>query len=272
MVAALGDIVVPTVLMLGEFLVAAVISDSEETSTNVKAAGDVADGALVDHTDKFVGDVLSYDETMLPGGEIGAGGGRIPLDEASSASTAGTMQAKAATDPSDRKKKVAFARAVLSAPSRGAEVVAAEECILALSDSFSRQLRKLVAYPSFDKLLLRILHVLGYFLGAPHGFDHRLIANEPTETTADSSTDEEAVDTLSETPPKSAPATRPTQTSSCIAELRGAVTSSERSLRQIILALKERDTFQTKHGLLQVTVDIVQQYQACPDIKDLLLS
>ena len=35
---------------------------------------------------------------------------------------------------------------------------------------FEEQIKRLSTFPTFDKLVLRLLHVFGYFLGAPHGF------------------------------------------------------------------------------------------------------
>lgn len=45
------------------------------------------------------------------------------------------------------------------------------DLLSSLSKSFLQQLKKVLTYPAFDKLWLRILHVMGFFLGAPHGYD-----------------------------------------------------------------------------------------------------
>lgn len=37
---------------------------------------------------------------------------------------------------------------------------------------FVDQIKRLSTYPTFDRLWLRLIHVFGYMLGAPHGFDH----------------------------------------------------------------------------------------------------
>lgn len=37
---------------------------------------------------------------------------------------------------------------------------------------FADQIKRLSSYPSFDRLWLRLVHVFGFFLGAPYGFDH----------------------------------------------------------------------------------------------------
>eukprot|EP00596_Hydrurales_sp_CCMP1899_P004941 CAMPEP_0119047238 /NCGR_PEP_ID=MMETSP1177-20130426/51980_1 /TAXON_ID=2985 /ORGANISM="Ochromonas sp, Strain CCMP1899" /LENGTH=1905 /DNA_ID=CAMNT_0007021581 /DNA_START=110 /DNA_END=5824 /DNA_ORIENTATION=- len=42
---------------------------------------------------------------------------------------------------------------------------------------FIEQIKRLSSYPSFDRLWLRLVHVFGYFLGAPHGFDHKVSTN-----------------------------------------------------------------------------------------------
>lgn len=57
---------------------------------------------------------------------------------------------------------------------------------------FADQIIRFSLYPSFDRLWLRLLHVFGYFLGAPYGFDHavllpshrRILGNELHRTVA----------------------------------------------------------------------------------------
>ena len=57
---------------------------------------------------------------------------------------------------------------------------------------FADQIIRFSSYPSFDRLWLRLLHVFGYFLGAPYGFDHavllpshrRILGNELHRTVA----------------------------------------------------------------------------------------
>jgi hypothetical protein len=51
------------------------------------------------------------------------------------------------------------------------------DLLSSLSKSFLLQIKKVLPYPSFDKLWLRILHVMGFFLGAPHGYDLAKIGN-----------------------------------------------------------------------------------------------
>lgn len=51
------------------------------------------------------------------------------------------------------------------------------ECMRSLEKVFREQLYRLSVFPTFDKLLLRMLHMFGYFLGAPHGFDHSILSN-----------------------------------------------------------------------------------------------
>ena len=45
------------------------------------------------------------------------------------------------------------------------------ECIGSLCFVFEEQIRRLSAFPTFDKLVLRMLHVFGFFLEAGNGFD-----------------------------------------------------------------------------------------------------
>lgn len=46
---------------------------------------------------------------------------------------------------------------------------------------FADQIKRLSSYPSFDRLWLRLVHVFGFFLGAPYGFDHSTLfaPNQP---------------------------------------------------------------------------------------------
>ena len=46
---------------------------------------------------------------------------------------------------------------------------------------FADQIKRLSSYPSFDRLWLRLVHVFGFFLGAPYGFDHSALfpPNQP---------------------------------------------------------------------------------------------
>ena len=49
------------------------------------------------------------------------------------------------------------------------------EIINSITKAFIEQLPKLAAYPSFDKLWLRLLNVCGFFLGASHGLNHDML-------------------------------------------------------------------------------------------------
>merc|ERR1711991_1273220 len=45
-------------------------------------------------------------------------------------------------------------------------------CLQCISATFMRQLEKLVKYPNFQNLWLRLLHLLSFFLEGPQGFSH----------------------------------------------------------------------------------------------------
>ena len=65
-----------------------------------------------------------------------------------------------------------YGREVLlrSAEQDGSKLVPVIECMASLCFVFEEQIKRLSTFPTFDKLVLRLLHVFGYFLGAPHGF------------------------------------------------------------------------------------------------------
>ena len=65
-----------------------------------------------------------------------------------------------------------YGREVLlrSAEQEASELIPVIECMASLCFVFEEQIKRLSTFPTFDKLVLRLLHVFGYFLGAPHGF------------------------------------------------------------------------------------------------------
>ena len=65
-----------------------------------------------------------------------------------------------------------YGREVLlrSAEQDGSKTIPVIECMTSLCFVFEEQIKRLSTFPTFDKLVLRLLHVFGYFLGAPHGF------------------------------------------------------------------------------------------------------
>lgn len=55
--------------------------------------------------------------------------------------------------------------------SNGSNLIPVIECMGSLCYVFEEQIHRLSTFPTFDKLVLRMLHVFGFFLGAPHGFE-----------------------------------------------------------------------------------------------------
>jgi hypothetical protein len=228
MVNTLGDIVVPTVILLGESLLegaklSETCAETRSGRPDPKVNGD-------NNTDAYVGDVLSYDENVLRNSE--------PLSAGSHQTN--TFSKEQLSDGNDRTKKTAFARALLSSMTiHDGNVVPVASCLSALCETFIMQIDKLAGYPSFDKLWLRLIHVLGFFLGAPHGFDHELLRG------ADSSTGPSMVYSR---------------------ELTKAVGVSKEKIFHMVKALLDYGVFKHRRGLWSVTGDTIQQFKACPDI------
>jgi hypothetical protein len=112
----------------------------------------------------------------------------------------------------------------------------AAECVGCLCDCLLRELPKLSQYPSFDKLWLSFLHVFGYYLGAPHGFDHSLLPAGGVSSSAASS-------------------------SSPACELESATAVAEEQLQSVLAALTKAKVFTIKEGLLDVTKETIASFQ-----------
>ena len=102
------------------------------------------------------------------------------------------------------------------------------QLLAALSSTYLTQLHKLSSYPSFDKLWLRLLHVLGYFLGAPHGFEHNrgLISDH----------------------------------------LHLAVDECKKHLEMMLQTMVASEVFKNRVGLWTITQESVHQCKNCPDL------
>jgi len=102
------------------------------------------------------------------------------------------------------------------------------EILCAISTVFLQQLKRLAAYPSFDKLWLRLLHLMGYYLGAPHGFDH-------TKLKADS-------------------------------PLQLAINGSREQLKNMLRILITGGIFKDRSGLWVITLESVSLFSSCPKL------
>ena len=99
--------------------------------------------------------------------------------------------------------------------------------LIALCEGFLRQTQKLSAYPSFDKLWLGLLHVLGFFLQAPHGFRHTVLENANSEKPQ-------------------------------VRELYALVAAAEEFLGKVLQRMSFLGLFKEREGLWQVTSDALE--------------
>jgi hypothetical protein len=102
------------------------------------------------------------------------------------------------------------------------------EILCAISTVFLQQLKRLASYPSFDKLWLRLLHLMGYYLGAPHGFDH-------TKLKSDS-------------------------------PLQLAINGSREQLKNMLRILITGGIFKDRSGLWVITLESVAMFSSCPKL------
>jgi len=116
------------------------------------------------------------------------------------------------------------------------------ECLSAFCKSFLQHLRKLAAYPSFDKLWLCMLSVLSHFLDASsHG-------------------DEELAHLSSAWPRLSE------DTKHLVQDLFAMLAASREHLLRMLRALAAEKVFVDRPGLLGITRDSVKQFDGCSEI------
>lgn len=109
-------------------------------------------------------------------------------------------------------------------------------CLSALCTVFISQFKKIMTYPSFDKLWLRLLHMFGYFLGATHGFDHSFLQSE------------NIVDSFWKK------------------ELASTVQFSRSSFVQLLECMISHKMFHDRTGLFSITKETVAQFSSCPEL------
>lgn len=147
LVDILGEIIVPTVILLGQGLVTAVTSSEQEAEK-----------------EEIIRRTQTRDEEILVQmlGLSSADDGNQPSGAASGSN--GSL------------------KALLTEPKTPVALGTTGELLIALTTAITKQLRKLVRYPSFDKLWLRVLHCMGFFLGAQHGFDQSVLIGRASGT------------------------------------------------------------------------------------------
>jgi hypothetical protein len=123
----------------------------------------------------------------------------------------------------------------------GGTVSVLMECLSALCRSFLHHLKKLAVYPSFDKLWLCVLTVLGHFLDCHvHG------AAELAEISG-------AWERLDE------------GTKLLVQDLYAMLGSSKDHLLRMLRALQQEQVFASRPGLLSVTVDSIKNFEDCKE-------
>jgi hypothetical protein len=123
------------------------------------------------------------------------------------------------------------------ADSRGGGTVSVlMECLSALCRSFLQHLRKLAAYPSFDKLWLCILTVLGHFLDSNlHGAAELVVISRHWDQLKEG-------------------------TKMLVQDLHAMLGSSRDHLLRMLRTLRQEHVFQGRQGLLKVTRDMVRHF------------
>lgn len=151
--------------------------------------------------------------------------------------------ALAPTDAQGPRERAASLLANISSGERaGGTVSILMECLSAFCKSFLQHLRKLSAYPSFDKLWLCMLSVLGHFLDASlHG----------SEELADIA---RAWARLSE------------ETRHLVRDLSAMLGASREHLQRMLRAIAAEKVFAARPGLLGITRESVQQFDGCGEI------
>jgi len=218
MVDILGDIIVPTVLLLGESLFQSCMRG--ESTEGVRTRSDSRQLRDEEMLEEVLGSVSASEEPPYSVEVF-----RSPKETSSTH-----------TFPSGGNT---LARALLAAHQKNdsstSSMGPAVECLNTLCDAFLRQLRKLSSYPSFDKLWLRILHVLGYFLGAPHGYD-------PLQLPVPSSRQHQ-------------------QNQTTLKQLAYAEEAAKNKLQQLLLVLISAGIFRSRTGLWTVSLDTIAQFR-----------
>ena len=124
----------------------------------------------------------------------------------------------------------------------GGTVSVLMECLSALCRSFLQHLRKLAAYPSFDKLWLCLLSVLGHFLDSNvHGSAELAQLSSAWEHLGEGS-------------------------KLLVQDLFSMIDASRDHLRRMLSAMLTESVFTTRPGLLSVTRDTMKHFDDCEEI------
>jgi hypothetical protein len=147
--------------------------------------------------------------------------------------------------PADARSQLSALLSAACAPgeiSGGGTVSVLMECLSALCKSFLQHLQKLVAYPSFDKLWLCILQVLGHFLDSEvHGAEELLVVAKRWGSLADS-------------------------VKQSLRDLYAMLGASSDNLVRLLRALRSENVFAARPGLLEVTMETIKHFDGYDEI------
>jgi hypothetical protein len=219
LVEILGNILAPTTLLLGEMLVQRFVTE-KTSDASAPSQGGPTQGPTLE--EEMLQSLLmsSSIKNKDKGGGSGATTNPTSVDSA---------------PPLGDKEGVHDEDMVLHSPKDPAV-----QCVISLTQTFQRHIKSLAKYPAFDKLWLRVLHVLGYFLDAPHGFNHSLLKPEVVNSAH--------------------PALKAQQQ-----ELVDAATEAQAALGLLLSAVEHENIFLKKEGLKEVTTATVRDFKAGAD-------
>ena len=229
LVDILGEVVVPTVLLLGQGLVREALgaeaaqSEQEQARAAKTLRSQTRDEELLSHLTALTVEGSSSDTRAPP------------------AALSSSSLSRALAQPT---------------PIKDLEGSAAE-LLAALTAGVVRQAVKLHRYPSFDKLWLRVLHMLGFFLGAPHGFDHGVLTLlSQQQQQQQSSPQARRVAQGRDSPGGGSRESR----AAAAAALAACVSAAKEQLHSTIDALSRAGVFKARAALQTLGDDIVAQF------------
>lgn len=166
----------------------------------------------------------------------------VNVEADANAPAASEREAADGTALASRERASSLLSSISSGERGGGTVSILMECLSAFCKSFLQHLRKLSAYPSFDKLWLCMLSVLGHFLDAAlHG----------AEELADIA---RSWGRLSE------------ETRHLVQDLFAMLSASREHLQRMLQALATEKVFAARPGLLGITKESVQLFDSCTEI------
>lgn len=141
------------------------------------------------------------------------------------------------------------------------DVSVGETCITALTQAFLLHINRLATYPSFDKLWLRLLYVLGYFIGS-NSSGASTSGGKSGSPGSDSGVDKETLAFLEAT----VTIGLAKGVDRRVLDLMRAVKLCKEKLLVLLKTLINNGVFTKREGLWLVTQDIVNQFHCCQTV------